>query len=70
MPLSVRQRRAHWAAVEAGDAQGWVCDRCGSNAEETLIVWNNGRVTRRGTTVVCLCDRCEDITPHGPMEDQ
>ena len=64
--MSVKERREHAADEESG---GWVCDRCGETAEECLIMWTTGRVTRSNPSgdeyVVCLCDGCYERTPHG-----
>jgi len=70
MPLTVRERRAHWKAVEEDKDTGWVCDRCGEDDEERLVLWDNGRMTRNGSKTVCLCDKCEAVTGHGRFIDQ
>ena len=70
MPLNVKERRAFWKEREGeSESLGWVCDRCGEDNEEGLVMWDNGRNTRSGSKTICLCDVCEEKTPHGPMVD-
>lgn len=69
MPLSVAERREHWRT----ESVGWVCDGCGQECEEALCLWETGRPTRSdpaGEKVVCLCDVCESVVPHGRFVDQ
>lgn len=70
MPMNVTQRRDHWDAVERYERDGWVCERCGEENEEALVLWHTGRTTRAGSRVVCLCNVCEAKTVHGAMVDQ
>ena len=69
MPLTVSQRREHWTC----GYDGWVCDGCGDENEDELVMWTTGRKTRRdpnGERVVCLCSACADRIPHGVLVDQ
>ena len=71
--LGVQMRRTHWFMVEKEKASGWVCDGCGEQNEEALVMWTTGRVLRsdpEGARVVCLCDVCSARIPHGRFVDQ
>ena len=66
VPVHERRRILERAAAEGLDV--WICEGCGEDCEEGLVVYEIERQTRaRCAREACLCADCARRIPHGKI---
>jgi len=68
MPVPVHERRRIFARADAEELDVWICESCGEDCEEGLVVYEIVRETRaRRDREACLCADCARRIPHGKV---
>lgn len=68
MPVPVHERRRILERADAAGLDVWICESCGEDCEEGLVVYEIERCTRASRDrEACLCADCARRIPHGQI---